>query len=146
MATTFPIHPSAELPRSEHHVVHSIQTTTKYLYGLVPIVAGLDKFTNLLANWEAYLNPMILRIIPVTSHQFMLAVGVIEIVAGLLVFMKPRLGAFVVMAWLLAIAGQLILWGQFLDIAVRDIVMALGGALTLARLTPFTQGHTHEVH
>jgi uncharacterized membrane protein YphA (DoxX/SURF4 family) len=127
-------------------VVHSIQTTLKYLFGLVPIVAGIDKFTNLLANWEAYLNPMVLRIIPVTAHQFMLAVGVIEIVAGLLVLAKPRLGAYVVMAWLLAIAGQLILWGQFLDIAVRDIVMALGGALTLARLTKFTQGHTHEVH
>jgi uncharacterized membrane protein YphA (DoxX/SURF4 family) len=146
MATTYPIHPSTELSRTEHQVVHTIQATSKYLFGLVPIVAGLDKFTNLLANWEAYLNPMILRLIPVTPHQFMVAVGIIEIVAGILVFMKPRLGAFVVMAWLLAISAQLILMGQHLDIAVRDIVMALGGALTLARLTPFTQGHTHEVH
>jgi uncharacterized membrane protein YphA (DoxX/SURF4 family) len=144
MATTYPIHLSAELSHSEHHVVHTIQATLKYLFGLVPIVAGLDKFTNLLADWDAYLNPMILRLIPVTSHQFMLAVGVIEIVAGILVFLKPRLGAFVVMAWLLAISAQLIAWGQHLDIAVRDTVMALGGALTLARLTPFTQGRTHE--
>src|SRR5215216_482090 len=146
MATTYPIHPSAELARNEHHVVHTVRTMLKYLFGLVPIVAGLDKFTNLLANWEAYLNPMILRLIPVTAHQFMLAVGVIEIVAGVLVFMKPRLGAFVVMAWLLAISAQLILWGQYLDIAVRDIVMALGGALTLARLTPFVDAsHRNEV-
>lgn len=143
MATTYPIHPSAELSRSEHEVVHAVQVTLKYLLGLVPIVAGLDKFTNLLAHWEAYLNPMALRLVPVTPHQFMLAVGVIEIVAGVLVFMKPRLGAFVVMAWLLAIAAQLILWGQFLDVAVRDIVIALGGALTLARLTPYAHApHT----
>jgi hypothetical protein len=145
MATTYPIHTSAELPHTEHHVVHTIQTTLKYLFGLVPIVAGLDKFTNLLANWEAYLNPLFLRIIPVTPHQFMLAVGIIEIVAGFLVFVKPRLGAYIVMAWLLAIAVQLILGGQYLDIAVRDIVMALGGALTLARLTPFTHEPPHEV-
>jgi hypothetical protein len=144
MATTYPIHPTAELSHTEHEVVHTIQTTLKYLFGLVPIVAGLDKFTNFLANWEAYLNPMILRLIPMTPHQFMLAVGVIEIVAGILVFMKPRFGAFVVMAWLLAISAQLILWGQHLDVAVRDIVMAVGGALTLARLTPFTEGHTHK--
>jgi hypothetical protein len=146
MATTYPIHPSAELLRSEHHVVHTVQVTLKYLFGVVPIVAGLDKFTSLLANWEAYLNPMVLRLIPVTAHQFMLAVGVVEIVAGVLVFMKPRLGAFVVLAWLLAISAQLILWGQYLDIAVRDIVMALGGALTLARLAPFVASHPDEAH
>ena len=117
--------------------MHTTQVTLKYLLGLVPIVAGLDKFTNFLANWEAYLNPMVLRVVPVTAREFMLAVGVIEIVAGVLVLMKPRLGAFVVALWLLAIAGQLILWGQYLDVAVRDIVIALGGALTLARLTPY---------
>jgi hypothetical protein len=64
-------------------------------------------------------------------------VGVIEIIAGILVFVRPRLGGFVVMGWLLAIALQLLVWGQFLDIAVRDIVIALSGPLILARLTPF---------
>jgi hypothetical protein len=144
MATTYPIHTTTELPHSEHRVVHTVQSTLKYLFGLVPIVAGLDKFTNFLADWEAYLNPMVLRIIPVTAHQFMLAVGVIEIIAGVLVLAKPRVGGFIVMAWMLAIAAQLVLWGRFLDIAVRDVVMALGGALTLARLTPFTRGHVDE--
>lgn len=139
MATTYPIHPSAELSRSEHHVVHGVYVMLKYLFGLVPIIAGLDKFTHFLVDWTIYLNPMLLQLIPITPHQFMLGVGIIEIIAGAIVLMKPRLGAFIVMAWLLAIAAQLILWGSYLDIAVRDIVMALGGALTLARLAPY--GH-----
>jgi hypothetical protein len=116
----------------------------KFLFGLVPIVAGLDKFTHFLANWEEYLNPLVLRVVPVSAHAFMLAVGVIEIVAGVIVFLKPRLGAIIVMAWLTAIALQLILWGRYLDIAVRDLVMAFGGALTLARLTPYAE-HTAPV-
>ncbi len=127
---------------SEHHVVHTIQTTLRILFGVVPIVAGLDKFTDFLANWTAYLNPLLLHLVPMTDQAFMHLVGVIEVIAGALVLAKPRLGGFVVMAWLLAIAAQLILWGRFLDIAVRDIVMALGGALTLARLTPYTD-HLH---
>ena len=122
---------------TETNVVHSIQATLKYLFALVPIVAGADKFTNLLAVWESYLNPLALRIVPVSATTFMHGVGIIEIVAGVVVFLRPRVGAFIVMIWLLAIAAQLVLWGRFLDVAVRDIVMALGGALTLARLTPF---------
>jgi hypothetical protein len=141
MATTLPIHPStADAPLSEHHVVQVTQVTLKYIFGLVPIIAGADKFTNWLVNWEEYLNPMVTRMIPVTAHQFMLAVGLIEIVAGIIVFLRPRLGGIIVTAWLLAIALQLVLWGQHLDVAVRDAVMALGGALTLVRLTPFVEG------
>lgn len=126
---------AAASPASEQHVVQSTRTMLKYIFGIVPIVAGLDKFTNILAQWHEYLNPLILRIVPVSAPTFMYLVGVIEIVAGILVLVKPRLGGFVVMGWLLAIALQLILWGRFLDIAVRDIVMALSGALVLARLT-----------
>src|SRR5687768_2189516 len=137
MATTYPIHPSSTSPAAESEVVHSSYTLLKYLFGLVPIIAGADKFTHLLARWEEYLNPMIPQILNLSPHAVMLVVGVIEIVAGILVFAKPRLGAFVVMAWLIAIALQLVLWGRYLDIAVRDLVMALGGALTLARLAPF---------
>jgi uncharacterized membrane protein YphA (DoxX/SURF4 family) len=137
MAITYPIHPSAAaVSQQETRVVHTTYVTLKLLFGLVPIVAGADKFTNLLTNWEAYLNPLVLRIIPVSATTFMHAVGIIEIIAGALVFAKPRLGAWVVTAWLIAIALQLILAGQYLDVAVRDLVMALGGALTLARLDP----------
>ena len=142
MATSPTIHAPTLVEPSEHHVVHTVQATLRIIFGLVPIVAGLDKFTNLLTNWTAYLNPLVLHIVPMTDQAFMRVVGVIEIIAGAIVLAKPRLGAFVVMAWLLAIAAQLILWGRYLDVAVRDIVMALGGALTLARLTPYTD-HEH---
>lgn len=142
MPQTSTIHPSDVVsPPSAAHTLHTIHTTLKVLFGLVPIVAGLDKFTNLLANWAVYLNPIALDIVPLTAHQFMQVVGVIEIVAGILVFAKPRLGGYVVMAWLIAIALQLIFWGQYLDIAVRDLTIAIGGALTLARLTPIANGH-----
>src|SRR4051812_9444026 len=138
MATTLRIHSSTvHVPEEEHRVVHTTWSTLRVLFAVVPIVAGLDKFTNFLAHWEDYLNPLALQIVHVNAHTFMLAVGVVEIIAGILVLLKPRIGGYVVMAWLIAIALQLILWGRFLDIAVRDLVMALGGALTLARLTPF---------
>src|SRR5215217_5598192 len=104
---------STMVEHSEHHVVHSIYVTLRIIFGVVPVVAGLDKFTDFLANWAAYLNPLVLRIIPMTDHAFMRVVGVIEIIAGAIVFTKPRLGAYIVMAWLLAIALQLILWGRY---------------------------------
>jgi uncharacterized membrane protein YphA (DoxX/SURF4 family) len=136
MATTYPSHPTLASSHTEKDVLHSSCTLLKFAYGLVPIIAGADKFTNLIVNWEEYLNPMIPQLLHLSPHVFMLGVGVIEIVAGLLVFMKPRLGAFVVMAWLLGISLQLVFWGRHLDVAIRDTVMALG-ALTLVRLWPF---------
>jgi uncharacterized membrane protein YphA (DoxX/SURF4 family) len=139
MATSTTAIPPSVIETNEHHVVQTVQLTLRVLYGLVPIVAGLDKFTNWLADWSAYLNPLVLRIIPLTDVAFMHIVGVIEIIAGALVLAKPRLGGGVVTAWLIAIALQLILWGRYYDIAVRDIVMALGGALSLVRLTPFAE-------
>ena len=143
MATTYNVPAGASaMPVTETQVVHSTYTLLKYLYAIVPIVAGADKFTNFLARWETYLNPRVLDIVPVTASTFMRGVGIIEIAAGVLVFLKPRIGGFVVMAWLLAIAAQLLLGGRFLDIAVRDIVMALGGALALARLARFADEKT----
>jgi uncharacterized membrane protein YphA (DoxX/SURF4 family) len=138
MPTTYPLHSTTEAtPSTEGQVVYTTHTMLRSLFAAVPIIAGLDKFTNLLAQWEVYLNPLALSIVPVTASTFMHIVGVIEIIAGVLVFVKPRPGGFVVMGWLLAIALQLIVWGRFLDIAVRDIVIALSGPLILARLTPF---------
>jgi uncharacterized membrane protein YphA (DoxX/SURF4 family) len=102
-------------------------------FGLVPIVAGADKFTNLLTDWSKYLPGYMTNALPVSAHTFMMVVGVIEIVAGLLVLtVLPRLGAWVVAAWLVLIAGAVATAG-FYDIAVRDLVMALG-AYTLAGL------------
>lgn len=146
MNTTYPIHPSADLAARESRAVHTIQHTLKWLFGLVPIIAGGDKFFNLLANWEAYLNPVFLRIVPLSATGFMRLVGIIEIVAGILVFVRPRLGGWIVMAWLIVIALQLVLAGQYLDIAVRDLALAIGGALTLARLSPFEEVSTETLN
>jgi len=120
-------------------ITHSLRLATtltilRFTFGLVPIVAGLDKFTNLLVNWESYLNPLVLNVIPFGAHTFMAIVGVIEIVAGILVLARPRLGGFIVMAWLTCIALSLIVAGKYLDVAVRDLVMAIG-AFALANLT-----------
>ena len=114
--------------------VHHVQTILKYTYGLVPIVAGLDKFTNFLTDWEQYLHPALTNMLPFSPHTSMLIVGVIEIVAGVLVLLKPRIGAYVVMAWLVGIALNLIASGKYFDIAVRDLVMAIG-AYALAKLS-----------
>lgn len=137
MSIAYPLRSTAaESPATESQVVRAIHTTLRYLFAVVPIVAGTDKFINLLTQWDAYLNPLALQIVPVTAPTFMHSVGAVEIIAGILVFVRPRLGGFVVMGWLLAIALQLLLWGRFLDVAVRDIVIALSGPLILARLTP----------
>ncbi len=102
----------------------------------MPIIAGLDKFTNLLTDWTHYLNPLALKVVPVSAPTFMHAVGIIEIIAGVLVLYRPttRYGAYLVSAWLAAIALDLITMGAYLDVAVRDLVMGVG-AFTLARLT-----------
>src|SRR3954462_14384313 len=88
--------------------IYSVFTIMKFTYGIVPIVAGLDKFTNVLVNWEQYLNPTITASLPFSPHTFMMIVGVIEIVAGLIVLSKPAIGSYIVMAWLTLIAFSLI--------------------------------------
>jgi len=98
----------------------------KWTYGLVPIVAGADKFTDILVNWDQYLAPAVTEIIPVAPHTFMIIVGVIEIIAGIVVLFRPKIGSLVVSLWLLGIAINLLLTGQYFDIAVRDTVMAIG--------------------
>ncbi len=102
-------------------------------YGLVPIVAGADKFTNLLTDWSQYLPGGYATLLPIEPSVFMMIVGVIEILAGLAVLTKlTRLGGYVVAAWLVLIAINVAIAG-YLDIAVRDMVMALG-AYTLSGL------------
>jgi uncharacterized membrane protein YphA (DoxX/SURF4 family) len=98
-----------------------------------PIIAGTDKFMHLLTNWDEYLAPAIAQMLPISGHAFMLVVGVIEIVAGLLVAVRPRIGAYVVAGWLVGIMLNLIIRGHALDIVLRDFGLCLG-ALALARL------------
>ena len=118
--------------------VSDVQTLLKFTFGLVPIVAGADKFTNLLTNWEQYLNPALKNLLPFGAHVFMMIVGVIEIVAGIIVLAKPKIGAYIVSAWLILIALTLISSGKYLDVAVRDIVMAIA-AYSLAKLSSTDQ-------
>jgi uncharacterized membrane protein YphA (DoxX/SURF4 family) len=112
----------------------NVQKILKFTYGIVPLVAGADKFTNLLTNWAGYLNEGMMSISPVSPAVFMYIVGVIEIIAGILVLLKPKIGAYIVMAWLIVIALELLTTGNYFDIAVRDLVMAVG-AFCLARLS-----------
>lgn len=100
----------------------------------LPILAGLDKFFHLLVNWDQYLAPLATRVLPVSGHTFMLLVGVIEIAAGLLVAVRPRIGAYVVALWLWGIIVNLILIPGYYDIALRDFGLSLG-ALALARIS-----------
>lgn len=111
----------------------SIYFPLRVSFGLVPLLAGLDKFFNLLTDWKQYLPTFVADMLPVSPETFMMIVGVIEIVAGLAVLtVLPRLGAFVVMAWLVGIAVTVISAGYY-DIAVRDLVMAVG-AYTLGQV------------
>ena len=101
---------------------------------VAPIVAGLDKFFRLLVDWDQYLAPIVPRVLGGHGHQFMLAVGVIEIVAGLGVLLKPKIFAYVVAAWLLGIIVNLLLIPGYYDVALRDLGLCLA-ALALARLS-----------
>ena len=102
-------------------------------FAVLPILAGLDKFFHLLVDWDRYLAPFIPNLLHVSGHTFMLAVGVIEVVAGLLVAIRPQVGAYVVMLWLWGIIVNLLLIPNYYDIALRDFGL-LVGALALSRL------------
>jgi hypothetical protein len=103
-------------------------------FAVLPVAAGLDKFFHLLVNWDQYLAPVVTEYLPVTGHTFMLAVGVIEILAGLIVAFRPQIGAYIVALWLWGIIVNLFLVPGFYDIALRDFGLSLG-ALALARLS-----------
>jgi hypothetical protein len=114
--------------------LNQLQGMLKTTYVIVPIVAGLDKFTNLLTNWSAYLGPSMRSALPIDTLLFMKIVGVIEIIAGLIVWVKPKIGGYIVMAWLICIALELMVATSYYDVAVRDLVMAVG-AFTLVQLS-----------
>ena len=103
------------------------------VFTIAPIAFGLDKFFNLLTDWEAYLAPWINDLVPGTAHTAMLIVGVVEIVAGIVVALRPQFGGYLVAAWLGGIIVNLVTLGDYYDIALRDFGL-LVGALALARL------------
>ena len=110
-------------------------------FTVAPIVFGLDKFFNFLTDWSKYLAPGVAHAAEVTPHTFMLVVGVVEIVAGLLVCFWPRVGAYVVTLWLWGIIGNLLMLHGYYDVALRDFGLSLG-ALALARMSQ-SMGREH---
>lgn len=106
----------------------------RFGFTVAPIVAGVDKFTHLLTNWDQYLSPLFAQLSPLGVHQTMLVVGVIEIVAGIGVALKPRIFSYVVAAWLVGIMLNLLLTQNYYDIVLRDLGLFLG-AVALGRLS-----------
>jgi hypothetical protein len=100
---------------------------------VAPLIAGADKYFHFLVNWDQYLSPLVTRMLPVSGHTFMLGVGVIEIVAGLLVAFMPAIGGLVVGAWLCGIILNLLSIPGYYDVALRDLGLAMG-AFALSRL------------
>lgn len=106
----------------------------RFGFTVAPILAGTDKFLHLLVDWDKYLPPMVNNLAGGHGHQLMLAAGVIEIVAGIGVFLKPRIFAYVVAAWLLIIICNLLAIPGYFDVALRDLGLMLA-ALALGRLS-----------
>lgn len=113
--------------------------TLRIALGLTAFLAGLDKFLNLLTNWEQYASPLVLKVVPLSAGALMRAAGVIEIAAGIAILLGvTRLGGYVVAAWLTLIALNLVTTGRYFDVAVRDLVMACA-SFVLARLSEVRQ-------
>jgi hypothetical protein len=122
-------------PRDLHDPVFQAFTMLRTVFTVAPVVFGLDKFFNVLVDWPRYLAPRIDSIVPGTAHQAMLAVGVVEICAGILVALRPDIGGYVLVLWLAGIIVNLLLLGGYGDVALRDFGLLLA-ALALARLAP----------
>jgi uncharacterized membrane protein YphA (DoxX/SURF4 family) len=121
-------------------------------FGVVPVVAGLDKFTNLLVDWQIYLSPLFVKLSPIPPGAFMRLAGVVEIVVGLGILAgATRFGGYAAAAWIAGIVINLLTSGAHLDVAARDAVMVVA-AFTLGRLTEVREhstaeeGHSTEGH
>ena len=109
--------------------------------GVGPIITGIDKYFNKLADWGMYLSPLATKVVPVSATTFMHVVGVVEIIAGLIVLSRwTKLGSYIVMFWLLGIAINLLTTGMFYDLAMRDVEIAIG-AFALSQLTAVREQH-----
>jgi uncharacterized membrane protein YphA (DoxX/SURF4 family) len=109
------------------------------VFTLAPIIFGFDKFTNLLTHWTIYLAPVATSVVPIPPQTFMYIVGVVEIVAGIAVAVRPRFGSLLVAVWLLGIIVNLLVLGNFFDVALRDFGL-LAAALALNRLSVAARG------
>lgn len=146
MATATPRHFDSygAVPAARSGPAHQAYQLLHVAFVVIPLLAGIDKFLHWMVDWDMYLCPLGRQIFGTHSHEFMLAVGAVEIVAGLGVAFWPRVFAYVVAAWLVGIIVNLLLAGTFFDIALRDFGLMLG-ALALGRLAAGLHGtaHTH---
>jgi uncharacterized membrane protein YphA (DoxX/SURF4 family) len=133
MATTLSATRSGSRPGLRRDAAHQAFLLLRTAFVVAPVLFGVDKFTNLLTDWVRYLAPSIAHLSPFTPTTTMYAVGVVEVVAGLAVLVRPRFGGYLVAAWLLGIIVNLLSIGGYGDIALRDFGLLLA-ALTLARL------------
>ena len=117
-----------------HNPVYQAYQLLHFVFIVAPIIAGIDKFLHLLVDWDQYLSPTVIGYLPMSGHQFMLLVGAIEIVAGLVVAFAPGIGGYIVAIWLWGIIVNLLLVPGYFDIALRDFGLSLA-ALALARLS-----------
>jgi hypothetical protein len=124
--------------RAEHQAFLLLRT----VFTVAPILFGLDKFANVLTSWDKYLAPWINHLVPGDAHTAMLLVGVVEIVAGLVVALRPQFGGYLVAAWLAGIIVDLVTLGGYGDVALRDFGL-LVAALALARLAVSPAAHGH---
>jgi hypothetical protein len=128
-------------PAAIDNPAYQAYLTLRVGFVVAPILFGLDKFTNLLTDWTTYLAPAVDRLVPGSATSAMVAVGVVEIVAGLVVAVRPKVGGYLVAAWLAGIITNLLLLGDHYDVALRDFGLLLA-ALALARLaTAFQPTH-----
>jgi hypothetical protein len=137
MATTAP----SRSPATNDDPAYQAYLVLRAGFVVAPILFGLDKVTNLLTDWTTYLAPAIDRLVPGSAAGAMLAVGLVEVAAGLVVAVRPKVGGYLVAAWLAGIIANLLLLGSHYDVALRDLGLLLG-ALALARLaTAFRPTH-----
>lgn len=129
-------HPEVvDVVRHSHQAFRILQFT----FVIAPLIAGADKFFHLLTNWDAYLTPLVPKLTGIGAHPFMLAVGVVEILAAILVAVKPKIGSAVVAAWLAGIIVNLLLVPGFFDVALRDLGLCLA-AIALFQLSSAYEG------
>ena len=129
------VSPSLATPAQQLTADRQAFLLLRTVFTVAPILFGLDKFTNLLTDWTMYLAPVVTQVVPLPAQTIMYIVGVVEIVAGVAVALRPRFGSALVAAWLLGIIINLIILGGFYDVALRDFGL-LVGALALNRLSP----------
>ena len=120
-------------PVAVHDPAHEALSILRFAFTLAPVIAGIDKFFHFLVNWDQYLNVAIPQALRVSPHDFMLAVGAVEIVAGLLVAIVPRFGGWIVALWLVGIIANLLTLHAYYDIALRDFGLMLA-SIAMARL------------